>query len=141
MNIADLKIHHIGVAVAKIDDVAKIYEDNGYTRCGNAYVDDLQKAVVCFLQKEDELTVELIEPASPDSPVATVVTQNADEPEVYYICYEVEDLEKTLADLETQQWKVVAPPATTTCACGNARVAMMHSDEAGLIKLLCHPRT
>lgn len=132
MNISDLKIHHIGVAVAKLDDAAKIYEANGYTRCGNAYADELQNAIVCFLQKPDELTVELIEPASPDSPLAEIVAKNDGEPDVYYVCYEVEDLEKTIADLQAQRWEIVAAPA----AYGNTRVAMMTSAEAGLIKLV-----
>lgn len=134
MNVSDLKIHHIGVAVASIDEAKKVYVENGYL-CGETVFDPIQNVNICFAEKPDELPAELIEPAGENSPVDKILEKSGGEPEVYHICYAVEDIEKTIAGLREQGWVLVKAPVIA-CACGNGRVAFLYSQEAGLIELL-----
>ncbi len=133
MDIKDLKLSHMGVAVANMEDARQIYTENGYI-CGNVIFDPLQKVNICFAEKPDEPRVELVEAAAEDSPVAKLL--EADEPAVaYHICYAVKNLDETIANLLKENWALVKNPVPAI-ACGNARVAFLYSKEAGLIKLL-----
>lgn len=134
MNISDLKIHHIGVAVESTARASEVYAANGYV-LGEKIFDPLQNVNICFAEKPDEIPMELVEPAGENSPVSEIVAKNAGEPTVYHICYAVADIEKTLADLRAEKFVLVKPPVPAV-ACGNAKVAFLYSKDAGLIELL-----
>lgn len=134
MDVSDLKIHHIGVAVSDIESAKKVYIENGYL-CGDTIFDPNQNVNICFAEKPDELPSELIEAAGENSPVDKILEKSGGAPEVYHVCYSVADVEQTIADLREQGWVLVKQPVEA-CACGNARVAFLYSKEAGLIELL-----
>lgn len=133
MNVKDLKLAHLGVAVADMQAARDVYTQNGYL-CGNVVFDPLQKVNICFAEKPDEPRVELIEPAAPDSPVSKIL--EGGEPAVaYHVCYAVKNLERAIAELRAEHWALVKNPVPAV-ACGNARVAFLFSKEAGLVELL-----
>lgn len=134
MNISDLKIHHIGVAVADIDAAADVYKKNGYI-CGEKIFDPEQNVNLVFAEKPDELVVELVQPAGENSPVSGILQKSGGEPEVYHICYTVPDIDAAIADLRKGKWLPVGTPVTAR-AFGGAKVAFLFSREAGLIELL-----
>ena len=134
MKISDLKIHHVGVAVADIESATAVYRENGYL-CSEKIFDPIQNVNICFAEKPDELRAELIEPAGENSPVSEILKKSGGEPEVYHVCYTVSDIDQAVSDLRKERWLPVRMPVPAV-ACGNARVAFLYSKEAGLIELL-----
>lgn len=134
MNVASLKIHHLGAAVKSIETAAAVYRENGY-RVSEKIFDPLQNVNICFAEKSGEPAVELVEPAGENSPVFNLVKKTDDVPEVYHICYAVENIEKSISELRRERWLLVKPPQIAV-ACGNAKVAFLYSKEAGLVELL-----
>ncbi len=69
------KINHIGIAVKNIENALPFYRDVlGMTFEGSEEVTE-QKVRVAFLQV-GESRIELLEPTSPDSPVAKFLEKN-----------------------------------------------------------------
>jgi len=134
MNISDLKIHHIGVAVSDLDDAASVYRENGYI-CGEKIFDPEQNVNLIFAEKPDELVVELVQPAGENSPVTEILKKNGGEPEVYHVCYAVSDIEKALADFRKEKWLPLGKPVSAR-AFGGAKIVFLFSREAGLVELL-----
>jgi methylmalonyl-CoA/ethylmalonyl-CoA epimerase len=91
------KINHIGVAVLSIDDALPFYRDQlGMAFKGAEEVAE-QKVRVAMLQV-GESKIELLEPTSPDSPVAKFLDKNG--PGIHHIAYQVADIEATIAKLQ-----------------------------------------
>jgi methylmalonyl-CoA/ethylmalonyl-CoA epimerase len=88
------KINHIGIAVHDIEEAAKFYTDVlGLTMEGMEEVPD-QKVKVAFFPI-GEVRIELIQPTSPDSPVAKHLEKKG--PGMHHIAYQVDD---TAAEVE-----------------------------------------
>lgn len=134
MNVSDLKMHHIGVAVPAIAEAARAYANDGWI-CGETIFDARRNVRICFAEKPNEIPHELVEPAAENSPVSAILRKNGGEPEAYHVCYAVADLERTIADLRAEKWLLVHA-AVPAIALGNARVAFLYSPSAGLIELL-----
>jgi len=65
-----MTIDHIGILVPGLDGALRQWETLfGYHRNSDIVLNTRQKVRVAFLAKEDSLTVKLIEPSAPDSPV------------------------------------------------------------------------
>ncbi len=93
------KINHIGIAVHDIEAAAKFYtEVLGLELGGIEEVPD-QKVKVAFLPI-GEVRIELVQPTSPDSPVAKFLEKNGQG--FHHIAYQVEDtgaeVERMLGD-------------------------------------------
>ncbi|HSH70755.1 MAG TPA: methylmalonyl-CoA epimerase [Deferrisomatales bacterium] len=93
------KISHIGIAVHDIEEAAKFYtEVLGLELGGVEEVPD-QKVKVAFLPI-GEVRIELVQPTSPDSPVAKFLEKNGQG--FHHIAYQVEDtgaeVERMLSD-------------------------------------------
>ena len=93
------KINHIGIAVHDIEEAAKFYtEVLGLELGGIEEVPD-QKVKVAFLPI-GEVRIELVQPTSPDSPVAKFLEKNGQG--FHHIAYQVEDtgaeVERMLGD-------------------------------------------
>ena len=93
------KINHIGIAVHDIEEAAKFYtEVLGLELGGIEEVPD-QKVKVAFLPI-GEVRIELVQPTSPDSPVAKFLEKNGQG--FHHIAYQVEntgaEVERMLGD-------------------------------------------
>ena len=91
--------NHIGIAVHDIEEAAKFYTDTlGLELGGIEEVPD-QKVKVAFLPI-GEVRIELVQPTSPDSPVAKFLEKNGQG--FHHIAYQVEDtgaeVERMLGD-------------------------------------------
>jgi len=88
------KINHIGVAVSSIEEALPYYRDSlGMTFSGTEEVPS-QLVKVAFLSV-GESKIELLEPTSPESPVAKFLEKNG--PGVHHVAYGVEDIEAAIA--------------------------------------------
>lgn len=98
------KINHIGIAVHSLDASIPFYRDQlSMTFEGTEEVAE-QKVRVAFLQI-GESRIELLEPTSADSPVATFLDKKGEG--IHHIAYEVEDIKTTLAQLKSQGVRLI----------------------------------
>jgi 4-hydroxyphenylpyruvate dioxygenase-like putative hemolysin len=58
--------------------------------------------------RDSDAHIELIEPSDDHSPVSNFLKKQGGG--LHHICFEVEDLEKTVHDLEKRGFKIVVPP-------------------------------
>lgn len=129
---SNLKIHHIGYLVKKIDRARQTFETLGYRTEQDTVYDDTRKVDICFLVK-DGYRVELVSPVSPDSVVAGLIKKYKNAP--YHICYETDDFETALAELTAGGFLAIDTP-TPAPALGNRRVVFLTSAVAGMIELI-----
>lgn len=104
-----MKLHHVGVVVSSVVDSGKLYaEQLGMHALGPAIHDPIQRVIVQFWAQEgDSTSVELIEPVGEDSPVAALLGKGGG---VAHLCYEVDDLDKTLEDLQHKGAMLISGP-------------------------------
>jgi methylmalonyl-CoA/ethylmalonyl-CoA epimerase len=93
-----LKIDHIGIAVENIEAATKLYgELLGFSHAGCETVAEQKVTTAFFTIGNTE--VELLESTSPDGPIAKYLKKNGEG--VQHIAYQVENIEKALAELKT----------------------------------------
>ena len=129
---SNLKIHHIGYLVKKIDRAKQTFEALGYRVEQDTVYDDIRKVDICFLLK-DGYRVELVSPVSPDSVVAGLIKKYKNAP--YHICYETDDYETALAELTTGGFLAI-DTLTPAPALDGRRVVFLTSAGAGMIELI-----
>jgi methylmalonyl-CoA/ethylmalonyl-CoA epimerase len=90
------KIDHIGVAVPNLDEALTFYRAMGIEP---SHIEEVasQKVKTAFLTIGD-VHVELLEPTSPDSPIAKFLEKRGSG--MHHIAYEVEDVNSSLAALK-----------------------------------------
>lgn len=86
------RIAHIGIAVSGLADSASFYRD--VLGLAEVPLDDADGAKIVGLAAGPSL-VELLEAASPDSPIAKFVAKRG--PGIHHVCFAVDDLDATLA--------------------------------------------
>ena len=112
-------LDHIGIAVRSLDS-AKIYEDLGLT-IEHVETVETQRVKTAFLSVGDS-NLELLEPTSPDSPIAKFIEKRGEG--IHHICLRVDDIEAHLEGLKAQGYRLIneAPvPGAHGC-----RVAFLH---------------
>jgi len=120
------KINHIGIAVKNIEIATPFYRDVlGMTFEGTEEVTE-QKVRVAFLQV-GESRIELLEPTSPDSPVAKFLEKNGEG--IHHVAYEVDDLEAALADLQSKDIRLI--DQSPRKGAHGASIAFIHPKASG----------
>ena len=113
------KLDHIGIAVKSLE-AARIYESLGL-RVEHVETVETQKVKTAFLSVGDA-NLELLEPSSPDSPIAKYIEKRGEG--IHHICLRVDDIESHLERLKAEGYRLVneAPvPGAHGC-----RVAFLH---------------
>jgi methylmalonyl-CoA/ethylmalonyl-CoA epimerase len=113
------RLDHIGIAVRSLE-AAKVYEALGLTVQHTETV-ETQKVNTAFLSVGDA-NLELLEPTSPDSPIAKFIEKRGEG--IHHICLRVDDIETHLERLKAAGYRLVneAPvPGAHGC-----RVAFLH---------------
>ena len=94
--VAALGIHHVGVAVADLDDALATYERVvGATREHRADVPDQGVEAAAVLVGSGR--VELLAPTGEDTPVGRFIASRG--PGMHHVAYEVDDVSTALGDL------------------------------------------
>lgn len=113
------KLDHIGIAVKSLDAV-RIYETLGLTVDHRETV-ETQKVNTAFLSVGDS-NLELLEPTSPDSPIAKFIEKRGEG--IHHICLRVDDIESHLARLKAEGYRLINEhPVPGAHGC---RVAFLH---------------
>ena len=120
------RIDHIAIAVNDIDDVARFYTDTLKLDLSGVEVVTGQKAKVGFL-KIGESNIELVQPASDDSPLVKFLETRG--PGIHHICFEVEDIQEEVEELKKQGIRMI--DETPRLGAHNTRVAFIHPKSSG----------
>jgi len=128
-------VHHVAYAVKDIQSAARSFEALGYERESALVNDDGRGVQIQFMKHPDGLRIELVSPAREGSPVSQILEKEKGASTPYHICYEVDDIDKELAELKGNgfiQTKSKAPAP----AIDGRNVAFAFSLGAGLIELV-----
>lgn len=113
------RIAHIGIAVASIPEALAFYRDVlGLTPRHPETADGATIVSLPF----GEVDVELLEPHSPDSPVAKFLAKRG--PGIHHICYRVGDLDAALARCQAAGYQLI--DQTPRRGAGGRRIAFLH---------------
>lgn len=121
------KINHIGIAVPDIEAAAKFYIESLGLKLGGIEEVASQKVKVAFLPI-GEVRLELIQPTSPDSPVARFLEKNGG-PGIHHIAYHVADVAADVERLKAEGVKMV--DETPRPGAHNTRIAFVHPKASG----------
>ena len=128
-------LHHIGVATQNALLDSKEWQLTfGLTVVSDLIYDPIQKVRVLLLSdgKKDGTLLELVEPASEDSPVGTFLKTKS---RFYHVCYEVDDLEGALRHVRAQGALVIKQPVSAVAYAGR-RIAWCYTRTKNLVELL-----
>ena len=121
------KINHIGIAVNDIETAAKFYtEALGLPLVGVEEVAS-QKVKVAFLPI-GEVRIELVQPTSPESPVAKFIEKNGG-PGIHHIAYQVADVAAEVEKLKSAGVKMV--DETPRAGAHGTSIAFVHPKASG----------
>jgi methylmalonyl-CoA/ethylmalonyl-CoA epimerase len=134
----DWALHHIGVAVSALAPAIEVHRTVfGQELVSGPFVDPLQKVEVCFLSRAGEPLLELVAPSGDDSPISAQLRRGIG---AYHLCYQVDDLESSLAAALTQRCLLVAAPQPAV-AFGGRRIAWFFTPTRQLTELLERSRS
>ena len=120
------KINHIGIAVHSIEESLPFYRDVLGMEFEGTEVVEEQKVKVAFLAV-GESRIELLEPTSPDSPVAKFLEKKGEG--THHLAYEVADIEAVLADLKAKEVRLI--DETPRSGAHGTRIAFIHPKATG----------
>jgi methylmalonyl-CoA/ethylmalonyl-CoA epimerase len=122
------RIAHVGVAVTSITEALAFYRDVlGLEPREPDAADGATIVSLPFGGPE----VELLEPSSPDSPIAKFIAKRG--PGIHHICYEVDDLDAALARCRAAGFRLVDERPRT--GAHGRRIAFVHPKATGGILL------
>lgn len=133
-------INHIGIAVASIDERRPFYEETLGARFeGVEEVADQQVRVAFFLMGAPghEVRIELLEPTSPESPVARFIEKRGEG--IHHVAFTVDDLAGRLASLKEAGIRLI--DETPRPGAHHTRIAFLHPKSCGgVLTELCEPQ-
>jgi methylmalonyl-CoA/ethylmalonyl-CoA epimerase len=118
------RIAHIGIAVRAIDEMLPFYRD--LIGLDEHPLEDSDGARIAGLAAGPQL-VELLEPLSPDSPIAKFLARRG--PGIHHICFAVENLDHTLARCRDKGVRLIDD--TPRIGAEGKRIAFLHPASTG----------
>jgi methylmalonyl-CoA/ethylmalonyl-CoA epimerase len=118
------RIAHIGIAVRAIDEMLPFYRD--LIGLDDHPLEDSDGARIAGLAAGPQL-VELLEPLSPDSPIAKFLARRG--PGIHHICFAVENLDDTLARCRDRGVRLIDDTPRT--GADGKRIAFLHPASTG----------
>lgn len=128
------KINHIGVAVKSLEESIPFYRDMLNMKfAGTEEVAEQKVRVAMF--EIGEAKIELLEPTSPESPIAKFLEKNGG-PGMHHIAYEVDDVEAAIAKLMADGARMVDEKPRN--GAHGTRIAFVHpKTSGGILTELC----
>ncbi|OHB66019.1 MAG: hypothetical protein A2V70_13285 [Planctomycetes bacterium RBG_13_63_9] len=127
------KFHHIGIAVKDFEKSITFYEHLGY-EASKPLVDSHQNVELVMLCSQVSPDIELIKPINEKSPVHNFLKINTEA--IYHICYETNDLERTLQILEQTHRVICVSKPKPASLFSDRLVSFYHVRGVGIIELL-----
>jgi methylmalonyl-CoA/ethylmalonyl-CoA epimerase len=103
-----MQIDHIGIVVQSLERGVKDWERLfGYTKSSDIVTNTRQKVRVVFLSKRGSLTVKLLEPSEPASPVSPLARKGGG---LHHLCFRCDDLTIQIPILKQKGARLTVPP-------------------------------
>ena len=128
----DSNFHHIGVAVNSIEKARLFYEKGGYV-VSDTIIESNQKVKVAYANKEDQPTIELLEPLDDKSPVNNILKKNGCTP--YHLCFEVENLEEAVKEAKSLGYFPLSQPVPGH-GLNDALMVFIYNKNVGLVQIM-----
>ena len=132
-----MKINHLGIATKGIDEALKFWGDALGLENVHTEIVENQKVKVAMLPI-GESRIELLEPTSDDSPISKFLDKRGGG--IHHIAIEVDDIEASLAQLESQGMRLI--DETARIGAEGCLVAFVHPAASGgvLLELVQTPK-
>lgn len=133
--ISPKKIDHVGIAVKSLETAVPLYRDLlGLPFVGEETVESEQVRVAFF--RLGEVKLELLEPTSPESPIARFIKQRGEG--IHHIALRVEEIEDGLKGLEAAGIRLIHNHPKQGAK--GAKIAFLHPKSTqGVLYELCQP--
>jgi len=128
----NFRFHHIGYTVNDIETTAAYYTKAGW-QISETEIDAIQNTRIAFLSKENMPLIELIAPVDASSPVVKTLEKVGVSP--YHICYEVDDIQASIAELRKQRYVLLFNPVEAV-ALGNCKICYLYNKNVGLVEIV-----
>ena len=132
---AEPRFHHVGYVVASIEAGIGDFRLSVHAASRSEVFDDpIQRVRVAFLYPHAAggLRVELVEPVGDDSPVLQFLRKGGG---LHHVCFEVEDLDRQLAEARAARSILVRAPCPAV-AFGGRRIAWVFTRQRLLVEYL-----
>ena len=127
------KIDHIGIAVKSLEEAIPFYEKAFGLKCEHIEEVPTQKVKTAFFAV-GEVHLELLEPMSPESPIAKFLEKNG--PGVHHIAYHSDDVQEQLNTAATAGCRLINE--TPVDGAGGKKVAFLHPKSTfGVLSEFC----
>lgn len=101
-------VDHLGIVVRSLEEGIEHWERMfGYQRSSTIVTNTRQKVKVVFLSKADSITIKLIEPSEPDSPISAFARKGGG---LHHLCFRCDDLKSGVPALQEQGARLIVPP-------------------------------
>ena len=127
----DFRIEHIGYVTKNIEKTAEAFKILGYFS-ETVVNDDTQKTKICFLRKEGEVSIELVEPYPENTTMLNMLKKGATP---YHTCYMVSDVQETYEQLKELGFTPLFSPVPAP-AFGNRLICYFWKKDIGLIEIV-----
>ena len=132
----NIRPHHIGYAVADLQMSIDMYRRMGWYQSTQVYEDNGMKVKIAFMvNKLDGSCIELIAPLGDSGPVSDILLHNKNVSLPYHICYETDDMERSLSVLKRRGFMMVKN-LSPAVAFDNRMVAFLLNKSVGMIELV-----
>lgn len=99
-------IEHIGIAVTNLDEAIRYWEDVMGLKCYAIEEVKDQKVKTAFFRCGD-VKIELLEPTSPESTIATFIEKNGGKGGMHHMAFAMEDTDQALADAKAKGVRLI----------------------------------
>jgi methylmalonyl-CoA/ethylmalonyl-CoA epimerase len=128
-----MRLHHVGIVVESLAAHGQAYGTFlGLTADSPIYHDPIQKVRIQFWKDAGGNLLELIEPASPDSPVSGVLKKGGG---LNHLCYEVENFDEQVR-LALERGAIPAGEMAPAIAFSGRRVAFLFFPKMNLVEFV-----
>jgi methylmalonyl-CoA/ethylmalonyl-CoA epimerase len=101
-------IDHIGIVVPSLTEAMERWESFfEYKRNSDVILNTRQKVRVAFLSKQDSLTIKLVEPVSPESPVFQAAQKGGG---LHHLCFRCSALQTEIPVLQKKGANLIVAP-------------------------------
>jgi methylmalonyl-CoA/ethylmalonyl-CoA epimerase len=130
------KIDHLGIAVTSIDEAIPYYETVLGLQCEGREEVESQKVKTAFFAA-GEVHLELLEPTSPESPIAKFLEKNG--PGIHHIAFATDDINGQLTQAKDGGARLIHEVPFEGAA--NKLVAFLHPKSTfGVLTEFCQPK-
>ena len=124
-----MMLDHVGILVPSLEQALSQWETLfGYRRNSDIVLNTRQKVRVVFLAKQNSLTVKLIEPSGPDSPVFQAARKGGG---LHHLCFKCDDVEGEIDRLKELGLRVLTDPQPGE-AFENRNIAFVYAQSMNL---------